>query len=240
MRKSKRLIFVTAALNSPGRWMEEDPEHYINGANMFDFEENNPVDGLDPTGTKLTLLGQPGDVKKVRDILDNLEKNGSDAIKTKLDYIENGCDTDVRITVVSGDKDVVIGNYPIHQIDIGDIELAPKTGPFSQQSLLVHEIVEQAEKQILKKGLSDADVSFCHDAGKQAEDDVTGWTRGKRDFTSRKPDGSFRTTIIYTNDKDGSTVKVVMIGDKDGKLTITVGQPAASQPSAPQPAAPPK
>ena len=35
--------------------MEEDPAHYIDGADMYDFEENNPVNGGDPTG----LADQP-------------------------------------------------------------------------------------------------------------------------------------------------------------------------------------
>jgi len=33
-----------------GRWMEQDPAQYINGANTYQFVESNPVDRVDPTG----------------------------------------------------------------------------------------------------------------------------------------------------------------------------------------------
>ncbi|MDP9173342.1 MAG: hypothetical protein M3O30_05695 [Planctomycetota bacterium] len=35
---------------SIGRWMEEDRAGYVDGPNMYQMEESNPVDSLDPTG----------------------------------------------------------------------------------------------------------------------------------------------------------------------------------------------
>ena len=35
-----------------GRWLEQDPDTYIDGPNRYQFEKSNPIIGLDPTGTK--------------------------------------------------------------------------------------------------------------------------------------------------------------------------------------------
>ena len=33
-----------------GRWLEQDPDTYIDGPNRYQFEKSNPITGLDPTG----------------------------------------------------------------------------------------------------------------------------------------------------------------------------------------------
>jgi hypothetical protein len=41
--------------------MQEDPDGYIDGANRYDFEENNPISKLDPSGTVSIGIVNPDD-----------------------------------------------------------------------------------------------------------------------------------------------------------------------------------
>jgi hypothetical protein len=41
-----------------GRWMETDPETYIDGANVFQFTTENPMTLVDPTGTEYKSIAK--------------------------------------------------------------------------------------------------------------------------------------------------------------------------------------
>jgi hypothetical protein len=41
-----------------GRWLEQDPDGYVNGANLYQFVESNPLRYVDPLGLGATI-GQP-------------------------------------------------------------------------------------------------------------------------------------------------------------------------------------
>ena len=43
-----------------GRWMEQDPAQYINGANTYQFVDSSPVAGADPMGDKLITVAFEG------------------------------------------------------------------------------------------------------------------------------------------------------------------------------------
>ena len=42
-----------------GRWMEQDPENYVDGPNLYRMELSNPVNRLDPAGTQTQPSTQP-------------------------------------------------------------------------------------------------------------------------------------------------------------------------------------
>ena len=61
---------------SPGRWMEQDPAHYINGANTYQFVDSSPVGNVDPGGLKYTMTG--GDMDSLEHaVVERLWSDGS-------------------------------------------------------------------------------------------------------------------------------------------------------------------
>ena len=88
---------------------------------------------------------------------------------------------DVKIGVVQGSKDVIIGSYELQTIDISDIDAAKGNGVLTPQSMLGHEIQEQKAKQIDGKGYADA-----HAEGIATENKIGNYKRSNAFLPSTK------------------------------------------------------
>jgi hypothetical protein len=66
-----------------GRWDEEDPAGYINGASQYQFVESNPTSALDPSGLGLLSYLYTGEWNASDDLYAAATEGGGDA------YIEN-------------------------------------------------------------------------------------------------------------------------------------------------------
>jgi hypothetical protein len=163
---------------------------------------------------KTIFKGDPENVKSAEELLEELKKNASKEILEKLKEIE---DSGITIIVVKDDTGVIGGSYNDGKIDIGDINSFPDDGGArTDESALLHELVEQYEKQINKEPFDDA-----HKTALEAEETLIGSDYVKQVGPVRNADGTVSITTIWT-DKDGNTIEQVTVYDpKTGKITVT-------------------
>lgn len=163
---------------------------------------------------KTIFKGDPENVKSAEELLEELKKNAPKEILDKLKEIE---DSGITIIVVKDDMGVIGGSYNDGKIDIGDIKSFPDDGGArTDESALLHELVEQYEKQIDKEPFDDA-----HKTALEAEETLLGSDYVKQVGPVRNADGTISITTIWT-DKDGNTIEQVTVYDpKTGKITVT-------------------
>jgi len=86
---------------------------------------------------------------------------------------------DVSIELVENDNNTFIGSYDDQKIDIADVVKIGNGEAINSLSVLTHEVVEQGAKQIDGSSIEDA-----HQAGMNAETDITGYKRDEQNATS--------------------------------------------------------
>jgi hypothetical protein len=209
---------------SKGRWLNRDPLAEEGGVNLYGFVANDPINTIDPYGLKFKFTGKETAVKAAKAALEEAKKKANKELKAKLDELEKDKKT-CTIKVSYNSKNVVVGSFDLEEIDLGDISKFPAGGGAgTQASTLVHELIEQWQKQIGGKGYSTA-----HQEGIKAETGVSGNVRGEQGIPSfNAADGSISVRVKWTRtteiDKDGKKTKdtkttTQVINIKDGAVT---------------------
>jgi len=86
----------------------------------------------------------------------------------------------IRIGVVSGDPDVLMGQYISGRIDIQDIVAAGSGPGAGGGALIAHEVIEQTAKQVFGLQNTPEGYALAHQFGIAAQDDASGYQRGAR------------------------------------------------------------
>lgn len=124
------------------------------------------------------------------------------------------------IGLVSGSGNVIIGSYGRAEIDLADLEAFAGNEVSSSQSALLHEVVEQFEKQVqgVAYNVGPNEHSGAHGSGMDAEQEYSGFTRGGTVVISRTMnangtmDAVFDTT--YTNTQGRTVItRAVIVGN---------------------------
>lgn len=181
-----------------GRWFNADPlaEAFYEWS-PYNFNYNNPIRFIDPTGLGAQDLIFKGDAEALEKVQSNLDAGlgGSgvatigedgkvtvtgkrDDLKTDeqrefFDIINEAADPVINV-IEHGDKEseqIRHGNHTKETIDIDDINAFGDSGPVNQNSILGHEVKEQFEKQV---GNPEGSKSDHHNAGKVAESKING------------------------------------------------------------------
>ncbi len=214
---------------SLGRWMNIDPlAEVFYEWSPYNFNYNNPMRYIDPTGLGPQDLIFKGSIKSLEKVQNNLNaglggegiatvgsdgkvsiKEGvtrddfeTDEQKAFFDVISEAADPekdDTVINVVDGDERIRLGNHTKETIDIGDINAFGEGEGANQNSILGHEVKEQFEKQV---GNPNGTKDEHHTAGKQAEFNINGGYERLPDTENFRPEqGTVRTrrgTVQYT------------------------------------------
>lgn len=168
--------------------------------------------------SKIIFKGDPEDVKTAEEMLEELKK---DAPKEVLDKIKEIEDAGITIIVVDGDPRVIVGDYDGGRIDIADMDKFPEGGGAgTKESTLLHELVEQFEKQINKAPYKDA-----HEDGIKAEEVLTGSDRQKQLPPVRNADGTITVVVVWV-DKDGKKIhQEIVIDPTTGNVISVTNKP---------------
>jgi hypothetical protein len=161
-----------------------------------------------------------GTVSLARNNIQGPPTVGQDALRARLESIVNDSST-VSVAMGSG-TGTLVGSYAGESVDIADIE-AMGSGPGGSIAALIHELVEQYQKQV--KGTAyGSDTTGAHGAGVAAEAAVAGATRGAQRVVSHSsnPDGSINAVIEvpYTY-PDGRVVIVTTEIDHNNVRRVT-------------------
>ncbi len=199
--------------------------------NRYSYVLNNPLIFADPTGEDLVVKGKATAKQKVQDTANanmhgkemKVDKKGNATLvsngqqgppspeqakfeNTLSQVISNPGTTTIK--AVESTSSTAIGNVSKGTIDIDDVNAFGGSNPASAGAVLGHEIVEQFASQV--KGVSDFSA---HAAGKDAENFISGWTRGGDPTMTGGPGGVTGTASIpYTSGGASATVDVTFKG----------------------------
>ena len=206
-----------------GRWLSRDPIEETGGRNLYGFCNNRAIMLVDRDGREIVFVGDDAAVNAAKAALSKVREKANDELKKLIDDMEKDSRT-CKIKVTYDSKMAIVGSYAGEEIDLGDIAKFPETGGAgTQDSKVIHEVVEQWEKQINKKAYQTA-----HKEGVKAEQNVTGSIRGSQGSTIINADGSITIPVTWTrqieNDKDGKKTSVTKttiqsVTVKDGNVT---------------------
>ena len=118
----------------------------------------------------------------------------------------------VTVGLVQGSNDVLVGSYKLQEIDVDDVEKFEGQIGVTAGGVMIHELVEQATKQLGKLGESMTDYDKAHETGIQAENKVNGSTRGAQG-------GSMRDDM---KGQTGTATVNYMQNDNNIKVTLNV------------------
>jgi hypothetical protein len=90
-----------------GRFLEMDPDTYIDGPNMYQFEKGNPINRVDPTGLWGVTINTSEDW---RDVIHQCESESADSLADIESRIQDALDA-------ATDAHDEIGAEPIKQLD---------------------------------------------------------------------------------------------------------------------------
>jgi hypothetical protein len=142
-----------------------------------------------------------------------------------------GLNDDIKIGVVQGNKDIIIGSYDLETIDISDMQAAKGNGVLTPQSMLGHELQEQKSKQIDGQSFEDA-----HKIGIATENRIGSYTRDDNMLPSTRAsqDASGRITgTIDQNFTKGGKIYVVSVTMTQNNLTSVKAKLATPSPPTP-------
>jgi hypothetical protein len=121
------------------------------------------------------------------------------AMYTRLNSIIGHAET-TNIGIESGNENTLVGSYATGQIDIADIEAMAGNIGVSDTGTLIHEIVEQFQKQVHGEDYNApgaGERSGAHGEGINAEEEQNGLTRGTHRVVSQtaNPDGTVSVVV---------------------------------------------
>jgi RHS repeat-associated protein len=195
-------------LPQSGRWLSRDPIGENGGNNVYGFCLNAAVRYVDRDGRTIEFTGEQSAIDAGKKLLEEAKEKASDQLRTAIRNIEDD-KTACKIKLTWNSTIVIIGNYDLEEIDLGDInELPAAGGGLTIHSAFVHELYEQWMKQ---KG--QRSYQAAHYQALQAEASVSGNRRidtkdtlnGNNPVTPRVLSGTitFKFRRIIKVDKDG-------------------------------------
>ena len=130
-----------------GRWLSRDPIAERGGQNLYGFCLNNAVRFVDRDGREIVFTGEQSAIDAAKKIFEEAKAKASEQLKAAIKGIEDD-KTACRIKLTWNSKIVIIGNYTLGVIDLGDVNKLPATGGgLTIHSVFIHELYEQWMKQ---------------------------------------------------------------------------------------------
>ncbi|MEI6946324.1 DUF6443 domain-containing protein [Paraflavisolibacter sp. H34] len=244
--------------NQIGRFFTQDRfcEQYYT-LTPYQYGANNPILFMDENGDSLIITGDTKakaafnntvnsglggfyTVKQDKNGNTTLEATGKKGKMTKKQQefynTVNGIVSlkdNVKIGVVQGSKDIIVGSYALGIIDIKDMQVAEGNGVITPQSMLGHELQEQKAKQIDGKSFNDA-----HAEGIAAENKIGDFSRSDVMLPSSSvtQDKAGRITgAIDQNFSKAGKIYVVSVFMKQNNLTSVKAKLATPPPAKKKP-----
>ena len=165
------------------------------------------------TAASIAFKGNPDDVKKAKERLDELKKNAPEKVLEKLKVIE---ESEITINVVNDKPKVFIGDFKERELDVADFGIFPKDGGGrTDDSGFLHEIVEQYENQVNNK-----EFPVAHKLAIEAETQLTGNEYRMQLGPVKQVDNTYMTILIWY-DSAGNRIEQVLIYDpKTDRMTV--------------------
>ena len=188
--------------------------------------QNKPLTYVDPTGKILVFSGSTENLAKLKTLVNSslsgyqlvIGKKGTASLiatsaSAKQDGLGQALSTAinrpevVRVGVVSGDSQVLIGQYETGKIDIQDIASLGNGSAISSGAALAHELIEQTAKQAFKLSNTFQGLSIAHEFGLAAQAQASGFTRD---------------TEIGNLDADNTGITMSFLSSSDQEVTVTL------------------
>jgi len=194
-----------------GRFISEDPKGFAAGdANLSRYVGNDATNSIDPTGLKITLVGNANDQALFNKLLNQAIKDcGDPLLKKFLNDIIN--DPFEVVIGVGRNLKTVIGDFDKGLIDLGDVLKFPTTGGAStQSSAIIHEVIEQFLKQNQNRKRP-----WAHGFCLRMEGRFSGNTRERGDVLTQNPDGTQTITTKWTRPDGSEIYQIITISNGD-------------------------
>jgi RHS repeat-associated protein len=166
--------------------------------NRYNYVAGNPLKYVDPTGEILYFFGSAANLEKLKKEVNNslygfdltIDKNGKAALvpnneagpptpeqqafsRTLADAISRP--QSISLSVVSGDTDVVFGQFISGKLDIQDIGAVGSGRGVNSAALIAHEVAEQTAKQTLGIPSTGDGHAQAHVYGVEAQQAASGY-----------------------------------------------------------------
>lgn len=194
-----------------GRFNTQDAfaEKYLDFS-PYQYAANNPIIFIDINGDSLALTGEQDAIQNTLNIVNKASagfykatvgENGlvsytstgkegemtdeQKAFINNFSAVVNSEDGTVNMSVVKDSEDVLIGSFYNESIDVGDISKFGDGPSLTEQGALIHEVTEQAGKQLynMPHGYASDDkpsIFKAHDIGNNSENAVNGTVKTRQ------------------------------------------------------------